>query len=144
MSSFQSGVIQSSSGRFREKEELILKQKKSSHILIVLLTSIVIVGAVGFLSFEIIQNHSRIERHTPPHDASLYDKWFRQIYLQKFLSNSIKAVNLQHCDLSELDLAGKFDILIRSDFDTKTIWPDRLPEPFDPVQIMENGKNPGL
>jgi hypothetical protein len=103
-----------------------------------------VTGTVGFFSFKIIQSRSRIERHTPPHDASLYDRWFRQIFLQKFLANSINSVNLEHCDLSEFDLSDKFDILIRSDFDTKTIWPDKLPESFDPVQIMENGKNPGL
>jgi hypothetical protein len=110
----------------------------------ILSTFLIMAGAVGFFSFKIIQNRSRIERHTPPHDASLYDKWFRQIFLQKFLSNSIKAVNLEHCDLSEFDLTDKFDILLSSNFDTKTMWPDRLPGSFDPVQIMEKGKNPGL
>jgi hypothetical protein len=53
-------------------------------------------------------------------------------------------VNLEHCNLSELDLVDKFDILINSSFDTKTQWPSELPEPFDPGQIMEVGKNPGL
>ncbi|RHN03006.1 S8/S53 family peptidase [Dielma fastidiosa] len=51
--------------------------------------------------------------------------------------------NLMGLDLSEFDLSENKN-LIYSSFDTFTVWPDKLPETFDPIQIMEQGKNPGL
>ncbi|HTX91722.1 MAG TPA: S8 family serine peptidase [Anaerolineales bacterium] len=49
-------------------------------------------------------------------------------------------------DLSRLDLSHSLDGLLFSDFDSKTTWPpaERMPAGFDPRQIMEIGKNPGL
>jgi len=119
--------------------------KKYRYRFFLLLIFIVVLGSTALLLIKITQGPFRIARRVPPPDNySLRDKWFKQIYLQKFLSNSIKEVNLEHCDLSELDLTDKFDILINSSFDTKTQWPSELPEPFDPGLIMEAGKNPGL
>lgn len=47
-------------------------------------------------------------------------------------------------DLRDLDLSGLENALYRSDFDTNTRWPEALPEGFDPAQLLELGKNPGL
>lgn len=47
-------------------------------------------------------------------------------------------------DLREMDLSDMLDDLLSSDFDTKTQWPDNLPEGFDPAALMELGKDPGL
>lgn len=105
---------------------------------------IVVLVVAVLLSIKIINNSTRITRRPPPQDASLYDKWFKQVFLQKFMSNSISRVNLQHCDLTELDLSDKFNILINSEFDTQTKWPKSLPQSFNPTQVMEAGKNPGL
>jgi hypothetical protein len=122
---------------------VILKKYRNRFFL--LLIFIIILGSIALLLIKITQGPFRIARRVPPVDYySLRDKWFKQIFLEKFLSNSIKEVNLEHCDLSELDLTDKFDILIYSSFDTKTQWPSELPEPFDPGPIMEAGKNPGL
>ena len=119
--------------------------QKYKHRLILLLIFIVVLGSIILLLIKFIQGPFRIARHVPPADYySLKDKWFKQIYLEKFLSNSIKAVNLEHCELTELDLTDKFDILINSSFDTKTRWPSELPERFNPDLILEAGKNPGL
>jgi len=119
--------------------------KKYRHRFFFLLIFIVALGSITLLLIKTTQGPFRIARRVPPPDNySLRDKWFKQIYLEKFLSKSIKAVDLEHCDLSELDLTDKFDILINSSFDTKTRWPSELPEPFDPGLIMEAGKNPGL
>ena len=118
--------------------------QKHKYRLLLPLIFIVVLGSVILLLIKITQGPIRITRHVPPQDYSLRDKFFKQVFLQKFLSNSIKEVNLEHCDLSELDLMDKFDILINSSFDTKTRWPSELPEPFDSGHILEVGKDPGL
>lgn len=114
------------------------------HRLLLPLIFIVVLGSITLLLIKIAQGPFRIARHVPHNDYSLKDKWFKQVFFKKFLSNSIKEVNLEHCDLSELDLTDKFDILINSKFDTKTRWPTELPEPFNPDWLIEAGKNPGL
>jgi len=47
-------------------------------------------------------------------------------------------------DLSKLDITSRLPDLLKSSFDDHTVWPPRLPEGFDPVRIMEIGRNPGL
>lgn len=53
-------------------------------------------------------------------------------------------VDLKGYDLSALDLADRAEDLLHSDFDSSTRWPNVLPDTFDPVTVMELGKNPGL
>lgn len=48
------------------------------------------------------------------------------------------------CDLSGEDFSNSLDKLLYTQFDSKTIWPDSLPEGFDPQQIMDQNRNPGL
>lgn len=59
-------------------------------------------------------------------------------------SNKLWQVDLRSSDLTNLDLKERFEDLIYADFDSKTKWPDKLPDKFDPQMIMELGKNPGL
>jgi hypothetical protein len=55
-------------------------------------------------------------------------------------------VDLRCYDLSKLDLTHSLDDLLCATFDNRTVWADlsHLPRDFDPNQIMEIGKNPGL
>lgn len=48
--------------------------------------------------------------------------------------------------IKDLDLTGEYDTLLKTTFDTHTEWPskDKLPEEFNPQEIIEIGKNPGL
>lgn len=118
----------------------MVKRKKLVFIFILIIS----VLAAILLSNKTILRPSYIARYPPPQDNSLYDKRFRQIHLDEFMSNSIEKVNLQNCDLTELDLTDKLEILIKSEFDTLTKWPKSLPQSFNPIQVMERGKNPGL
>lgn len=52
--------------------------------------------------------------------------------------------DIRSADLSEADLTGDYDKLLQATFDSKTKWPDKLPEGFDPDKIMALYKNPGL
>lgn len=57
-----------------------------------------------------------------------------------------------YIDARSSDLSGENFIqdprdiskLFRMDFDSKTVWPDNLPEGFDPQQILDRNRNPGL
>lgn len=53
------------------------------------------------------------------------------------------SIDFRHYDLSAVDLKN-YDLLEYATFDTDTIWPDTLPEYYDPDEILELGKNPGL
>ncbi|WDV46974.1 S8/S53 family peptidase [Clostridiaceae bacterium M8S5] len=53
-------------------------------------------------------------------------------------------VDLRSRNLTNLNLKDELENLIYADFNSKTQWPDKLPEEFDPKLIMELGKNPGL
>ncbi|MBI4913600.1 MAG: S8/S53 family peptidase [Acidobacteria bacterium] len=53
---------------------------------------------------------------------------------------------LQNVDASRVDLRQEGERLRLLPFDTSTRWPgkERLPEGFDPLALMEKGRNPGL
>ncbi|MFA5937173.1 MAG: S8 family serine peptidase [Candidatus Paceibacterota bacterium] len=58
-----------------------------------------------------------------------------------------KFKDIRGSDLSKEDLSNiSVDILITTNFDTETKWPnkEKLPVNFNPEVILENGKNPGL
>ena len=46
--------------------------------------------------------------------------------------------------LQNLDLRDCEDVLRTQRFDSRTRWPAKLPAGFDPAEIMETGKDPGL
>jgi hypothetical protein len=53
-------------------------------------------------------------------------------------------VDLRGYDLGSLDVSNRVADLLMADFDVRTKWPGKLPPGFDPGQIIELGKNPGL
>jgi hypothetical protein len=55
-------------------------------------------------------------------------------------------VDLRGYDLSALDLSGSLADLLQASYDSRTVWPPpaRLSPGFDPMRVMELGKNPGL
>ena len=52
--------------------------------------------------------------------------------------------DLRGADLRQMDLSGREEDLFAADFDTRTQWPEVLPESFDPAAMLDLGKNPGL
>ena len=59
-------------------------------------------------------------------------------------SDEMWQIDLRSSNLTELDLSERLNDLLNANFDSKTQWPNKLPEGFDPEMIMELGKNPGL
>ena len=62
------------------------------------------------------------------------------VAIEKF--QDFRAMDLSGIDLREIPT----EILTTSEFDSQTVWPsvEKLPEKFDPEEILEQGKNPGL
>ena len=53
---------------------------------------------------------------------------------------------LANVSLANLNLRNHLQLLEKMPFDSRTKWPgsDKLPDGFDPVRLLEHGKNPGL
>lgn len=81
-----------------------------------------------------------------PGIANYSDNSEKMTELPKYNPNSGDSwqVDLRSRDLMNVDLSGRINDLLYADFDSKTKWPDKLPDGFDPDVIMELGKNPGL
>lgn len=52
--------------------------------------------------------------------------------------------DLRGADLRGMDLSDRAEDLFAADFDTRTQWPEALPEDFDPPALLDLGKDPGL
>lgn len=59
--------------------------------------------------------------------------------VRKFMDGGAPTVNV-----SNLDLRDKADIIPTLWFNEKTVWPSRMPEGINPLNILEAAKNPGL
>jgi Subtilase family/Type II secretion system (T2SS), protein G len=53
-------------------------------------------------------------------------------------------IDLRSADISALNVMDRIDDLLHASFDSKTRWPQKLPSGYDPAQLMDLGKNPGL
>lgn len=53
-------------------------------------------------------------------------------------------IEIRSADLSQADLSDELENLLLTTYDSKTKWPDYLPEGFNPDKIMEKCKDPGL
>jgi hypothetical protein len=85
-----------------------------------------------------------IQRHPPPSDYRVGK--LNGLPVVNLSAGDPFQADLRGADLSALDLRNSKQDLLYSMWDTRTIWPpaDRMPAGFDPDQIMELGKNPGL
>lgn len=87
-----------------------------------------------------------IEKKITKHPAAADFQRGKLSYLPAYNpdSDDYWQVDLRGYDLSSLNLEDRLYDLQYADFDTKTIWPDKLPKEFNPDKIMEIGKSPGL
>ncbi len=80
-----------------------------------------------------------IERH--PFEA-YYDDLVRKV--SKLSNGDNGEIDIRSADLSQTDLSDEYENLMLTTYDSKTIWPDNLPEGFNPDKITEICKDPGL
>ena len=85
-----------------------------------------------------------IQRHPAP--STWHQVALTSIPKRSSDSSSPFQVDLRSRDVSTLDLQDSRENLVFASFDNRTSWPsaDLLPYGFDPNQILETGKNPGL
>jgi hypothetical protein len=59
---------------------------------------------------------------------------------------AVQLSDFRHLNLSGDDYSKQKELLLNATFDTRTKWPsaDKLPRGFDPAEILEIGKDPGL
>ncbi len=74
--------------------------------------------------------------------AADYTKMFGK--LDKLPEGNDFGYDIRSTDLSDCDLSNEYSKLLQTTFDSKTVWPDSLPEDFKPNEIMDLYKNPGL
>lgn len=117
--------------------------------------AVVILAAGGFLFWYFTGGFSRAVTGQIPDEAyrkgekrfyrrEEYGRWDRGVLSELPERDINMGLDIRSYDVSHFDLQNKGDILSEVTFDSFTVWPERLPEPFDPEQIMETGKNPGL
>ena len=80
-----------------------------------------------------------IERH--PSQAN-YDNFVGKV--SKLPNAENGQIEIRSADLSQADLSDELENLLLTTYDSKTKWPDNLPEGFNPDKIMEICKDPGL
>ncbi|MHB8129498.1 MAG: S8 family serine peptidase [Mobilitalea sp.] len=66
--------------------------------------------------------------------------WIR---FEGLVKNEIWGYDVRSCDISKVDL-GEIEDVNDLSFNTDTVWPDILIEGFEPENILEYNKNPGL
>lgn len=72
-----------------------------------------------------------------------YSKWERGKIIE-FPPLNNDSLDVRSLDISNFDLEAYQEELQYINFDTDTVWPETLPEDFNPDEIIELGKNPGL
>lgn len=112
-------------------------QRKSCLVILLSLVVVLLVGANVLASENSIPG-PKIERHP---EIFTYEVEAPPIW--PFVSRA-GTVFMASFDLTSIDLTESEDLLREAMFDTRTKWPEKMPPAFDPVQVMEWGKNPGI
>jgi len=86
----------------------------------------------------------RMDKGAPSSDFSGLAKDYTELPEYMMDDTVWRPVALRQCDLSKLDLHDQLDKLLHAEFDMQTIWPDNMPEEFDPQAVMDMARTPGL
>ena len=89
-----------------------------------------------------LTDDAEIPSGLPSLAVELPARMFQQVF-QGLTYDKYMGYDVRHMDISDADLSAVEDYNDLS-FSTSTVWPDELPEGFDPEAILELGKNPGL
>lgn len=111
-------------------------------MLTLFLTFIIAFGIYG-CTYANINSHSKSSKIV----STLNNKNVKDILsLPNYTTSSNKEwqIDIRGKDLSKLNLEKRENDLLHSDFDSRTIWPQKLPDKFNPNKIIDISKNPGL
>lgn len=114
--------------------------------LIIVLISLVFSGCTKEDNIE--KEHVDIQLNTEDNESSKVEEKTANMKLKISEFSDLRQVILvmEEKSIKDLDLTGEYDTLLKTTFDTRTEWPskDKLPKEFNPQEIIEIGKNPGL
>lgn len=85
----------------------------------------------------------KIDIRPLPADYSFKQKSLKTIHPYEE-TRGVWQLDLRSCTLKGSTLTVTAADLQYALFDSKTIWPERMPPGFDPRMVLEKGKNPGL
>lgn len=85
-----------------------------------------------------------IQLHTKPYNHFRGKMENFPSYDDDYNTMDNETFDLREYDLSNLDLNSNLPELLYCIFDSTTVWPEKMPKEFVPIEIMEKGKNPGL
>lgn len=130
-----------------------MKQKKRNTLIVLLAAAVLLTG--GFSAWYLTGGFMRpvtgkiSEEDYRTGTKRLYRReeygpWDRGVLSELPPQDVNMGFDIRSYDVSRFDLQNEGDILSGVTFDSATRWPEKLPEGFDPDQIMEIGKNPGL
>ena len=109
-----------------------------------LISMVFLVTACGSVTPAVLPTATpKIDRYPQPADFSGLNIYTELPKHDPGLTDSLQ-MDLRSSDLSKLDLSLSRADLLYATFDSKTIWPEKMPADFDWQSIMEIGKNPGL
>ena len=122
---------------------------------IVMITAVVFLAACGFSVWYFTGGLFRPVTGKVPDEAyqegrkcfyrqEKYAGWERGTLTELPAHDANMGFDVRDFDLSHFNLLDQSDSLSQVTFDSATCWPEKLPEGFDPEEIMEIGKNPGL
>lgn len=128
-------------------------KKKIALLLILCITMVGLVGCINKRSIKEKGNESEVKQETaeteekelkvnkkPLPDA--YD--FGKVSSLEELKNKWSYLDLRGYNLQSVDLSQSKEDILGCDFDSQTLWPEKLPEGFNPTEYLDFHKDPGL
>jgi len=73
-----------------------------------------------------------------------YEKFYKDPFAVIQKNTYDDGVNLRGFNANKVGFPTALNVLLQSEFDTRTVWPKTLPAGYEPDKIMAIGKNPGL
>lgn len=101
-------------------------------------------------SKEVKVNENNIEKSISRYpEYQNIEAMFRNKPLEEFPTYNTETlkgryIDVRSRDISHLNLKDRMEDLIQSQFDSKTRWPENLPQGFEPEEILSMNKTPGL
>lgn len=117
---------------------------KRLSLILFLILMLLMSGCSSILKKDVVNQNSDIKITKHPAKANFNRGSLKSLPSYNLDSGDVLQADLRGYDLSSLELKDKINDLMYADFDSKTIWPESMPDSFNPEKIMEVGKNPGL
>ena len=130
----------------KERIKNIMKYKKKSMYIFIVFILVLAVTASMLLTDKsrnaaVEAKVINISRHPEADDYTVYFSDVTKLPEEK---DENFEFDIRSSDISSDDVMNRLDDLLHTTYDSKTKWPNKLPDGFNPEEVMELYKNPGL